>query len=77
MTPNIKKNRSMIIVTLKIFGIPNIRALTAAYRPAFLLTRRKILNTLKAFRSLLEIGVTAMIEKITIAKSSRFQGLLR
>ena len=67
----------MIIVTLKILGIPNIRALTAAYRPAFLLTRRKILKTLKAFRSLLEIGVTASIEKITIAKSSLFQGLLR
>jgi hypothetical protein len=65
----------MIIVTLKILGIPYIRALTAAYRPEFLLTRRKILNTLKAFRSLLEIGVTAMIENITIAKSSLFQGV--
>lgn len=76
MTPNIKKNRIMIRVTLAMFGIAKKRALTAIFKPSFLLMILRILKTLKAVKSS-ERGVMDITENTMIEKSMTFSILLR
>ena len=73
------KKSMVIIMTLNIFGIAWTRALTATFKPLFLLMILRGLATLRSLKNLRLSGrgVIERTENTTIRKSRIFQKFLR
>ena len=76
MTANIRKNRIIMMVTFRMFGIPLSKALRASRSPSFLLIILMIRTTLKDERSS-ESGVSERRVSARIKKSRIFHGYLK
>ena len=79
MTPKIRKTSNIINVIPKMLGIACIEALTATFKPSFLLIKRKDLKILSTFINLncSAYGDRHKYENIRTIKSSMFQKFFR
>lgn len=70
MTPNIRKKRIMINVTLRMFGTALIKARIATFRPSFRPISLSTRNALKDLKLSDRVGVREKIDTTMIIKSS-------